>query len=148
MKKLILALLVITCGLASCKKDNNQGATDDAAIQAYIKTNNIPAIKDPSGLYYQIITQGTGVNATATSTVSVNYTGSLLNGTVFDKSTSTFTTSLQSVIKGWTIGVPLVKAGGRILLIIPSALGYGNSATGSIPANSVLVFTIDVITVR
>jgi len=153
MKKLAILLFLICVALtSSCKKDANQGAIDDAAIQAYISANNIPAIKDPSGLYYQIITQGTGANPTASSTVLVNYTGKLLNGTIFDTTTgkTSFNTALYKnggaqVIAGWEIGLPLVKAGGRILLIIPSALGYGATATGSIPASSVLVFTIDLL---
>ncbi|MEO6524215.1 MAG: FKBP-type peptidyl-prolyl cis-trans isomerase [Mucilaginibacter sp.] len=147
-------LLIIIAFLSACGKKETpfdpaaQAATDDAAIQAYIKTNNIPVTKNASGLYYQIITQGTGVNPTASSTVSANYTGKLLNGSIFDQTTaSTGSRSfpLNQVIQGWTIGIPLVKVGGRILLIIPSGLGYGNSDKGSIPANSVLVFTIDVL---
>lgn len=156
MKKIILALLVLVCGLSACKKSTpfdpiKQAADDDVAIQAYIKANNITATKDSaSGLYYQIITQGTGANANSKSTVTVNYTGKLLNGSTFDTTNGRgpFTSSLQNVIAGWTIGVPFVKVGGRILLLIPSGLGYGNNAAGSIPANSVLVFTIDLLGVQ
>jgi FKBP-type peptidyl-prolyl cis-trans isomerase FkpA len=73
-----------------------------------------------------------------------------LDGTVFDKTTTSAfgPFSLNGVIQGWQIGIPLVKAGGRIMLLIPSGLGYGNSSAGSIPANSVLLFTIDVLTVK
>lgn len=163
MKRYFVLLLVITFCFSACSKKADtfdaaaQAATDDAAIQAYLKANpSITATKDASGLYYQIITQGTGANATATSTVQVNYTGKLLDGTQFDTTTGrgSFTSALTvngvaQVIQGWVIGVPLVKAGGRILLLIPSALGYGNTSPGAgIPANSVLVFTIDVLSVK
>ncbi len=147
MKKYLLLIGFVIIGLTACKKSTpfdpaKQAAADDAAIQAYIKTNNITATKDPSGLYYQIITQGTGANPTINSFVTVNYSGKLLNGTVFDSGTIN-NISLKSLIQGWQIGIPYAKTGGRILLLIPSALCYGNSAVGSIPANSVLIFTVD-----
>jgi FKBP-type peptidyl-prolyl cis-trans isomerase FkpA len=148
MKKYFLLLSLIIVGFSSCKKDSfdaaKQAATDDSLIKAYVSTNNINATKDPSGLYYQVLIPGTGPFPTANSTVSVNYNGKLLNGTVFAP-TAPLTSSLNTLIKGWQIGIPFVNAGGRILLIIPSGLGYGNNANGSIPANSVLVFTIDLL---
>ena len=145
---LIIGLIIVT--LASCKKSSTtvdattQAATDDALIKAYISANNITAIKDPSGLYYHILTPGSGAHPTTSSTVTVNYTGKLLNGSVFD-SGSGFSSPLGNLIKGWQIGIPYTNVGGRILLIIPSGLGYGSSAAGSIPPNSVLVFTIDLL---
>ena len=147
MKKYILILSLVIVGLSSCKKDTpfdaaKQAAADDAAIQAYITANSITATKDPSGVYYQILTAGTGNYPTVNSLVTVNYTGKLLNGTVFD-SGSINNYALSSLIKGWQYGLPHINTGGRMLLLVPSALGYGNSANGKIPANSVLVFTID-----
>lgn len=152
MKKYLLIICVLVASCSACKKSDNydagaQAATDDAAIQAYLKAKNITAIKDPSGLYYQVITPGTGAYPTTASTVTVNYTGKLLDGTVFDSGNG-FSTTLTSVITGWTIGIPHINTGGRIVLYIPSGLGYKNSATGSIPANSVLVFTVDLIGFR
>lgn len=143
-------LAVLVTALGSCGKDDydaeKQAAKDDALIVEFIAKNNIPAVKHSSGLYYQIITQGTGASVTAASTVGVNYEGKLLNGTTFDKSTSTVTFPLTGVIQGWTIGVPLIKVGGRIRLIIPSTLAYGNRSPGAgIPKNSVLDFTIDLL---
>jgi FKBP-type peptidyl-prolyl cis-trans isomerase len=148
MKQYILLLSSLFLLFTACKKEAKfdaakQAATDDAAIQAYIKTNNITATKDAYGLYYQVITEGTGTNPTASSSVTVNYTGKLLNGTVFDSGTINGM-SLSKLIKGWAIGVPHIKPGGRILLLVPSALGYGNSSPGAgIPANSVMIFTVD-----
>ncbi len=151
MKKILLLLVIFVTALSACKKDKEekfdaaaQAVADDAAIQAYISANNINTTKDASGVYYQVQTQGTGTYPTSTSTVSVNYSGKLLNGTVFD-SGSLNNYSLSGLIKGWQYGVPHINKGGRILLLIPSGLGYGNNAQGSIPANSVLVFTIDLI---
>lgn len=147
MKKYILLLILFIAVFASCKKDSfdpaKQAATDDAAIQAYIKAKNITGTtKDASGLYYKVITPGTGAYPNANSLVSMNYSGKLLNGTIFDTNTISNNT-LSGFIEGWKIGIPHINTGGRILLLVPSALGYGNSAYGSIPANSVLIFTVD-----
>jgi FKBP-type peptidyl-prolyl cis-trans isomerase FkpA len=153
MKKYLGIILLVTVAFSSCSKKDTfdpvaQAANDDVLIKAYLAAHpTINATKDASGLYYQIVTQGTGSNANSASTVTANYSGTLLDGTVFDKGTN-FSFSLASVIDGWKIGIPLVKSGGRILLLIPSGLGYGNSAAGSIPANSVLLFTIDVLSVK
>jgi FKBP-type peptidyl-prolyl cis-trans isomerase FkpA len=152
MKKHILILTLLISVFASCKKDdkfdaNAQATKDEADIQAYLKANpSINATKDANGIYYQVVTAGTGANPLGTSTVSVNYTGKLLSGTQFDAGTG-FSANLQGgVIKGWTLGIPHGKVGGRLLLIIPSALAYGNTSPGAgIPKNSVLVFTIDIL---
>ncbi|NHA07644.1 FKBP-type peptidylprolyl isomerase [Mucilaginibacter sp. HC2] len=149
MKKILLLLFAPLVILSACsKKDSNvdpakQAAADDATIQAYLKAHTeINATKDPSGLYYQIITPGTGANPTVSSTITVNYTGKLLDGTTFETGTA-FTATLNGLITGWKIGIPLIKPGGRILLLIPSGLAYGSQANSGIPANSVLQFTID-----
>lgn len=147
MKRYILLLVLFIAAFSSCKKDTpfdpvKQAAADDAAIQAYIKANNITATKDPSGLYYQVITPGTGAYPTISSSISGQYTGKLLNGTVFD-SGSIPNDPLTGFIAGWQIGIPHINTGGRILLLIPSALGYGNTTKQGIPANSVLIFTFD-----
>lgn len=146
MKRYILLLILFIAVLSSCSKESfdpaKQAAKDDAAIQAYIKANNITATKDPSGLYYSVITPGTGAYPTTNSMISVNYTGKLLNGNVFDSGVIS-SQPLAGLVKGWQIGIPHINTGGRILLLIPSALGYGNAAAGTIPANSVLIFTVD-----
>jgi FKBP-type peptidyl-prolyl cis-trans isomerase FkpA len=154
MKKYILILSMIAGLFASCIKEQppfdaaKQAADDDAAIQAFIKANNITAIKHPSGLYYQVITEGTGAYPTANSTVTVNYSGRLLNGNRFDSGTGV-SFPLNQVIPGWTIGIPFVNTGGRILLLVPSALAYGPSSPGpEIPDNSVLVFTVDLLSIQ
>ena len=156
MKKYLLFFAVFTLLFSACKKTATvdpavQAATDDAAIKTYLAANNITATKDASGLYYQIITAGSGATASVTtttsSTIRVAYTGILLDGTQFDTNAN-FTTLLSGVVQGWQIGIPFIKPGGRIKLFIPSALGYGSTVTGSIPANSVLIFTIDLFSVQ
>jgi FKBP-type peptidyl-prolyl cis-trans isomerase len=147
MKRYILLLSLLIIGISSCKKETpfdpaKQAIADEASIQAYIKAHNVTATKGASGIYYQVITPGTGPYPTANSLITVNYTGKLIDGTTFD-SGSINNSALSGFIPGWIIGIPYINTGGRLLLLVPSALGYGNRVNGSIPANSVLVFTVD-----
>ena len=163
MKKYILILSVLALGFASCTKNNSepiptvdpavQAKIDDDAIKAYLVAHpDIAAIKDPaSSLYYQIITEGTGNNITASSIVTVNYVGTTLKGTQFGAANG-FTTGIDvknNIIEGWKIGLLKAKNGGKILLILPSALAYGPFGNGSaIPPNTVVQFTITITGVQ
>jgi len=131
---------------------DSQASFDDALIKNYIKKNNLTALtRTSSGLYYQIISAGAGsVEVLPSSMVSVAYTGKLTNGTVFDQATTTtpLKTTLSTLIPGWVEGLPKIKKGGSIRLIIPSALGYGSrDEQGLPPANSILDFNIELIDV-
>jgi FKBP-type peptidyl-prolyl cis-trans isomerase FkpA len=147
MKKYFLLLSFLFIGFASCKKSSfnatAQAAADDATIKAYISTYGIPnAVKDPSsGLWYSITTPGTGAHPTASSNVSVSYTLNLSDGTLLENHSSSYF-QLPITIRGWQIGIPFIGVGGSIILLVPSALGYGNAVQGSIPANSVLIYNI------
>jgi len=154
MKKqfLLFGLLIIL--FSACKKTSfnapKQAQIDDDKIQAYIAANHIDVTKDPSGIYYKILTPDAGPHPTLTDTVQVTYSGKLLNGTVFQATGSTSISAITDFIKGWQIALPLMGSDGvapycRIRLIVPSALAYGTSAQTNIPANSVLDFTIDLI---
>lgn len=154
MKRLMLLCSMLVLLGTACKKDDpaktaaEQAAADDAQIQAYISANKITATKDPSGLYYQIVTPGTGSYPTASSIYNVNYKGEFITGGVFDNGPTLSNFTLDGVIQGWRIGLPKINQGGRIKLMIPSALAYGPSGQGIIPANAVLVFTIDLLNFR
>ena len=105
-----------------------------------------------SGLRYIIEKEGEGVAPTATSQVTVHYTGYLLNGSKFDSSVDRgqpATFGLNQVIPGWTEGLQLLKPGGKAKLIIPANLGYGaNGYPPVIPPNSWLVFDVELIKVN
>ena len=103
-----------------------------------------------SGLQYEVLTQGTGAQPTATDTVEVHYEGKLTDGTVFDSSVARGQPAsfrLDQVIAGWTEGLQLMKAGSKYRFTIPSDLAYGEMGAGSIPPNAVLVFDVELIKV-
>lgn len=155
MKKyLILVFAIILFGFSACLKSATESGVDpqvqlqkdDALIQAFLATNSITAIKDPSGVYYQVLTPGTGNHVfSGSSLVTVKYVGRQLNGSIFDQSATAVTFTLGQLIAGWQIGIPYIQKGGKIRLFIPSGYGYGTRGSGSIPANAVLDFDIELV---
>ncbi len=143
----LLSFLCVLGTITACQKTENvnQDKVDDDIIQHYLTEHHIDAIKDASGVYYRITREGNGNHPPANAEVSVKYKGYLTDGTVFDESTSVVTFQLSQLVKGWQISVPKLKPGGKGIFFIPSRLGYGNQATGNIPANSVLIFEIELI---
>ncbi|MEZ0446540.1 FKBP-type peptidyl-prolyl cis-trans isomerase [Cellulomonas sp. ICMP 17802] len=102
----------------------------------------------PTTLVSQTLIKGAGAPVTADQTLTVNYTGWLWDGTQFDSSWDTgdhATFALSGVIPGWTQGLTGQTVGSQVLLIIPPDLGYGATASGKIPANSTLVFVVDIL---
>ncbi|MBM4174095.1 MAG: FKBP-type peptidyl-prolyl cis-trans isomerase [Ignavibacteria bacterium] len=96
---------------------------------------------------------GTGAQPTFSSKVTVHYVGTLTNGKQFDSSRDrktpfTFTIGVGEVIKGWDLGVSTMKVGGKRILQIPPELGYGSRAVGDIPANSTLIFEVELLNVQ
>lgn len=107
----------------------------------------------PDGLKILDEVVGTGVEAKSGDTVTVNYLGTLENGTKFDSSydrNSPLTTQIGvgQVIKGWDEGIVGMKIGGKRKLIIPPILGYGNQPAGSIPPGSTLIFEVELLSVK
>ena len=145
MKKLfVFALFSSIFIINGCTNDR----VDEDIILQYISDNNLNAEPTGSGLYYVINTNGNGNVPDINSIVTVAYKGTLTDGTIFDQSdASGLTFPLTNVIQGWQEGIPLFSEGGSGILLIPSALGYGNQAIGNIPANSVLIFEVTLINV-
>ena len=129
----------------SCNPRSPQ--SEEASILAYASANNITGTLHPSGIYYEIVSQGTGLSPNSNSQVRVNYTGKLLNGTIFDSGTNAGPWMLGGLIPGWQIALPLIQEGGTIKMIVPSSLAYGCNGTGPIPANAVLFFQVDLVDV-
>ncbi len=151
----------ITSSTAPAPSSNAADATQTPTIQITqtpepIEQNSSQSgsmITMPDGLKIQDLKVGGGQEAKSGSTVTVNYLGTLENGTKFDSSydrNQPFTTQIGvgTVIKGWDEGIVGMKIGGKRKLIIPAELGYGAQAAGTIPPNSVLVFEVELLDVK
>lgn len=159
MKKFVaFALLALSFSFGSCLKKSSgcdykpnnvvAPATEQQQLADYLSSNNITtATKHSSGMYYEIIQQGSGGSPSLCSNISIGYTGKLTNGNVFDSQASTYFV-LGSLIEGWKMGLPLIQKGGKIRLYIPPSLGYGPNDLKDrnnnvvIPGNSILIFDI------
>lgn len=111
-----------------------------------------PAASSSDTVRVEDLVVGTGATAAVGDTLTVNYVGTLTNGTKFDSSYDrgvpfTFRLGAGQVIAGWDQGLPGMKVGGKRRLTIPPSLGYGSSAVGSIPANSTLIFEVDLVSI-
>lgn len=115
-------------------------------LDDYLKKNP-NAKKTESGLVYEVLKEGTGATPKETDKVEVHYHGTLTNGEVFDSSVDrgkTIEFPLDRVIKGWTEGLQLVKEGGKVRLVIPSDLAYGDQgAPPKIPGGATLIFEVE-----
>lgn len=134
---------------------------DDKTLQKYFTANKITPLKTASGLYYTIREEGAGEKPLKGDSVTMNYTGTFLDGKKFDSNEDTafqhvqpfkFVLGQGSVIKGWDEGIALLKTGSKARLYIPSPMAYGaQTRPGSkanpkgIPANSILVFDLELV---
>ena len=147
------------------KKEEESGdtaSTDETSSQDGVAQKNkeagesfLAANKDKegvkttdSGLQYQVTKEGTGPSPGATDSVTVNYKGTLIDGTEFDSGKG-IGFPLNGVIKGWTEGLQLMKIGGSTRFFIPSGLAYGTTGSGAkIGPNATLIFNIDLLSIK
>lgn len=163
MKRILFAATITGILFSSCMKGSGKcnfnacaivaTSAEIQTIQNYLSANSLTATQHCSGIFYTIADPGNGAAVSACSDVSVTYKGYLVNGNIFDQSATPVPLSLGQTILGWRIAIPLVRAGGKLILYIPPSLGYGNQdmkdANGNvvIPANSYLIFEISVVAV-
>lgn len=175
LAKMFFALLIVML-LAACNREaNNNFKNPDAADNApavvantaetsveqqyaevnrqWLATNGKQdgITTTASGLQYQVKKEGDGKSPTINDIVSVKYTGKLIDGTVFDSTEKNggmpAIFPLAGVIKGWQEGLQLMKEGSEYTLFLPAALAYGEQPVGDIPANSTLVFDVELVKV-
>ncbi|MFH1051809.1 MAG: FKBP-type peptidyl-prolyl cis-trans isomerase [bacterium] len=135
---IIIVAVLISCAGTDKSKDNQKG---------------LQIITTPSGLKYVDLVEGTGATPLNGQTVIVHYVGTLENGDEFDSSRKrnqpfSFMLGAGKVIKGWDEGLLGMKIGGKRKLIIPPELGYGSRNVSSIPANSTLIFEVELLEIR
>lgn len=112
-------------------------------------TANDPGWKSDQGVYYKILSEGAGKEVKLSDTLVVHYKGQLLNGFVFDETKDKPATfPLKRLIRGWQFGLPHARQGGKIRLLIPSAMAYGMRNLGEIPPNSTLIFDIEIVDIK
>jgi FKBP-type peptidyl-prolyl cis-trans isomerase len=139
-----LLMLSVVLSMASCLHADEKKLPDVPKLDAkeWKKLDNGMKIWDSK--------EGTGDACPAGATVTIHYTGWLTDGSVFDSSITRgepATFPLNRLIKGWQAGVPGMKPGGVRRMVIPPELAYGDTAKGKIPANSTLIFEIELIEV-
>ncbi len=124
----------------------------DAGIAFLAANRNKPGVKTtPTGLQYEVLTEGTGEKPRAIDSVTVNYKGTLLNGFEFDNSYNRgqpITFALNRVIAGWTEGLQLMSVGSKYKLYVPYTLGYGAFDYGPIPGGSMLTFEVELLSFK
>ena len=129
------------------QKAEFQRIAGERFIEVY-KKNSDSAVELESGLIYRVLTEGFGDIPTDTNRIVVHYTGKLIDSTVFDSSVDRGEPSkfmVGSVIQGWQEALQLMKVGSKWELVIPPNLAYGERATGNIPANSTLIFEVELL---
>ena len=149
-----LIAMPIAAVACTAKSDGPAAPTiESATFAASLGVDLTASTRTSAGLYYRDLIVGTGTVAASGNALAVHYAGFLTSGTEFDYNIAPqtpypFTLGNGSVIAGWDQGVPGMRVGGRRQLIIPPNLGYGSAGSGAIPGNSILVFTVDLVTVR
>lgn len=150
----VVAVLVSLLPIA-CSSDGPTATTtvETTTFAAALGVNLAASTRTASGLYYRDLVTGTGAAAALGNQLTVHYTGWLANGTQFDANLAgatpfAFTLGVGDVIPGWDQGLAGMRPGGRRQLIIPPGLAYGGQARDKIPANSILVFNVDLLTAR
>ncbi len=159
MKYFVILFSVISIILFSCSKEETQFlpyeeqlAVDTKIIEDYLTENGLTADSTVEGLKYNITKTGDATFPISGDVVVVNYTGKLLDGTVFDSNTSggfSFPLGQGRVIKGWDIGIALLSKGAKATLYVPSGLAYGTRGSGNaIGSNAVLIFDVELVDIR
>jgi len=136
-----ILLLLIFC---ACGYSDEQLSAFDKRMETFIKGKSYHLTKSESGLYTEIIQEGTGREIHLTDSIGVCYVGTLLSGEKFDEQKKPIYLPMRGVIDGWKEALLGQKKGVKIRLIVPPQLGYGAGGMGKIPANAALYFELSV----
>jgi FKBP-type peptidyl-prolyl cis-trans isomerase len=146
LRTLVVVLCLFTamgCSRGSAEQNRKEGA---AFLAENAKKDGV--VTTVSGLQYQVLKQGDGVQPNATDSVTVNYHGAFISGSEFDSGEG-ITFNLSGVIPGWTEGLQLMKEGAKYRFFLPPELAYGESGAGRlIGPDTTLVFDVELIKVN
>ena len=134
---------------AAAEKATVMAAEGEKYLEENAKREGVTTVA--SGLQFEVVSEGEGEKPAATDVVKVHYKGTLLDGTEFDSSyarNEPTTFPLNRVIAGWTEGLQLMPVGSKYKFTIPSELAYGDRDLGKIPANSTLVFEVELLEIQ
>ncbi|MEO5904737.1 MAG: FKBP-type peptidyl-prolyl cis-trans isomerase [Gemmatimonadaceae bacterium] len=153
----ILALAVFPLVTSGCFSSDSTGVksatVEETTFASSLGVNIAASTRTTNGAYVRDVIVGPGAVVAAGQSLGVKYSGYLANGTLFDSNTSastllTFRLGAGQLIAGFDEGVPGMRVGGTRQILIPPALGYGANGNGPIPGNSVLVFTVQVVSAQ
>ena len=147
MRKLIQFLLFLL--LTSCSTYSDQEIQDfDSKISTHIKRNKLKFIKSSSGLYYHLKKNGEGKFILYTDSVTITYSGFLLNGKRIDFQKAPVKFAVRDLIAGWKEVLLMCKKGSEVQMILPPTIAYGDNSLDDIPQNSILKFNMKVWEVK
>jgi FKBP-type peptidyl-prolyl cis-trans isomerase FkpA len=142
-------LVLVSCGSDESETFESQAEVDtrnDQEIIDYLNANNITGtVVTPTGTHVKVDVEGSEEKPTLNDNVTVTYQGYLLNGDVFDGTTTPITFPLTNVIFGWQEGIPFFGRGGSGSIYIPSRRAYGRRGIGSIPPDAVIIFDVEIV---
>jgi len=153
MRLLVCFLLIalVSCSSSQESASNNDTGSADSKAALDKAAAEPGAIRTPSGLVYRELRAGTGASPKPTDGVTVNYRGTLTNGTEFDSSYKRNEPAqfpLNQVVPCWTEGLQRMKVGGKSRLVCPSGLAYGDrGAPPDIPGGATLVFEVELLSI-
>ena len=156
---IVIIILIVVLARGGQKTETTATDTSNTAtvtVPANTNTTMPSTVQSADKLQVTTTKEGAGTGAVAGDTVSMNYTGTLTDGTVFDSNIDpkfqhvqpfSFTLGQHMVIEGWEQGVLGMKAGEKRHFVIPSSLGYGPNGQGPIPANATLIFDVELLSI-
>jgi FKBP-type peptidyl-prolyl cis-trans isomerase FkpA len=148
-KYLVLLAICSSVMFSSCQQSSQCGTVTTKAtesevvtLEQWLNTNGITATKDSRGFFYKIVNAGNNIKPNTCNTVRVSYSGSLTDGTEFEFNGNA-SLNMAQLIKGWQQALPMIGEGGLIKIYLPPSLAYGSTPKPNIPANSILIFDIE-----
>lgn len=142
-------LLSLVAVLSGCSTYSDEELSKfDEKIEAYLEKEGVVCERSESGLYFNILEEGEGDLIQFQDRVSFKYTGTLLDGSIFDNQQEPVEFNVADLIGAWKEIMLQIKKGAKVYLAAPPQLGYGSNALDDIPANSVLIYEMEILEVK